>query len=567
MHHFVRKYVTGARYSSEYAPYIFYVLVVYMAVSTVYTAIYFAWDEVLVHALFVAVIMAGFIVLERSPVSNGLRAFLVPLILAGCITANAFYFDGDSLIFTYTIGCALIALTYMHAKGLARFTVCIGAVQLALILLTGRNLMGDSFTPAQTMMGLLASVTINSVICIFCKHYSNAMVEISKARDAADKAAIVKGAFLSNMSHEIRTPLNAIIGMTAIGRQSSELEAATYALTRVENASQHLLGVVNDILDTAKIDSGKLELATDPFDFHEVIDRVVNIISQTASMEQQTLRVDIGEDIPRFLVGDDLRLAQILMNILSNAVKFTPAQGDIHLEATLLEERGGVCTLRFCITDNGIGISDEQQKNLFHAFYQAESNSVRKYGGTGLGLSITKNIIEMMDGSIALQSELGKGTAVTITLQMQRSDAETTPQDPNNHADLHAHDFSAVRILLVEDIEINREIATAMLAPHHIQITCAENGQQAVARFTQTPDAYDIIFMDVQMPVMDGYTSTQTIRALPHPRAAAIPIVAMTANVMEEDVKRCLASGMNDHISKPIDANAMLAVIVKHVNK
>ncbi len=376
------------------------------------------------------------------------------------------------------------------------------------------------------------------------------LVKLETAVKAAEAASHSKSVFLANMSHEIRTPMNAVIGMTTIGMSATDLERKDYCFTKIEEASNHLLGIINDILDMAKIEANKFELSLQEFSFRAMIDRVVDVVRFRVDERKQTLSVKIDENIPKILVGDDQRLAQVITNLLSNAVKFTPEKGSISLDAQFLKEEDDVCTIQASVTDTGIGISTEQQAYLFQAFQQADSNTVRKFGGTGLGLSISKNIVEMMGGDIWVESTLHEGATFTFTIQAKRG-AERV-QAEENLPNMEGR-FTKYRILLAEDIEINREIVVAMLESTGIQIDDAENGMEAVRMFSQEPERYDMIFMDVQMPEMDGYEATRQIRSLDVPNAATIPILAMTANVFREDVEKCLEAGMNDHVGKPLD--------------
>ncbi|AEF83233.1 hybrid sensor histidine kinase/response regulator [Treponema azotonutricium] len=382
---------------------------------------------------------------------------------------------------------------------------------------------------------------------------------ISEAFVATQQANIAKSQFLSNMSHEIRTPIGAIIGMTSIAKSSQDSARKDDCLNKIEGASRHLLGVVNDILDMSKIEAGKLELANVDFDFEKMIRNILNIINFRIVEKEQVLDVQIDEAIPHSLHGDDQRLSQVLTNLLGNAVKFTPKGGSIRLSASLLGEENGACRIQMSVKDDGIGISPEQKARLFHAFQQAESDTSRKYGGTGLGLVISKNIVEMMGGEIGVDSEPGNGSKFYFTLLLRRGlDASPKNDAPEDGAQTDiAGAFKGYTALIAEDVDINREIVQALLEPTLLTIDFAENGEKALEMFQKTPEKYDIILMDVQMPEMDGYEATRRIRALPI-AAAKIPIVAMTANVFREDIERCIKAGMNDHLGKPLDYDALI---------
>ncbi|MCL2797586.1 MAG: ATP-binding protein [Firmicutes bacterium] len=383
---------------------------------------------------------------------------------------------------------------------------------------------------------------------------------------AAESANRAKSDFLANMSHEIRTPMNAIIGMTAIGKGAGNAEKMTYSFQKIEDASKHLLGVINDILDMSKIEAGKLELSEAEFNFEGMLGRVVDVIRFKAEEKSQRLDVIADKAIPATLIGDDHRLAQVITNLLANAVKFTPEHGAVTLEAALLNEHDGVSTVQIKVSDTGIGISEEQQTRVFQSFMQAESNTTRKFGGTGLGLAISKSIVEMMGGRIWVDSVLGTGSAFTFTVQLRRgSDTCAGRRQTEDAATDIDGLFDGRCILLAEDVEINREIVLALLEPSLLAIDCARDGEEAVRLYNDSPEKYDMIFMDLQMPVMDGFEATRRIRALLHPAAKAVPIVAMTANVFKEDIENCLAAGMNGHIGKPLVIGEVIATLRKYL--
>ena len=524
------------------------------------------------------------------------------------------------------------------------------------------------------------------------------ITDLKRSREEALSASRAKSDFLSNMSHEIRTPMNAIIGMTAIGKSSTDVERKDYCLSRIEGASHHLLGIINDILDMSKIEASKFELSPIEFDFERMLRQVVNVTSFRVDEKHQSFNVNIDPAIPKYLIGDDQRLAQVITNLIGNAVKFTPEGGSIGLDTRLVAEDGDVCTIQMQVTDTGIGISPQQQRKLFKSFNQAESSTTREFGGTGLGLAISKSIVEMMGGTIWIESELGKGSTFAFKVQALRgkekavnqytnvswgdvrvlavdddpdvleyfkeiihrfgancdtalsgaealdlvekngnysicfvdwkmpdmdgvrltselkaqdsgdssivimiSSADWTtvekeakeagvskflskPLFPSSIADIISEtlavvpqvaadatgddtklDFHGANILLAEDVEINREIVIALLEPASLAIDCAENGAEAVRMYSAAPGKYAIVFMDVQMPTMDGYEATRQIRRLEAPEAKSVPIIAMTANVFREDIEKCLEAGMNDHIGKPLDFEAVIDILKKYL--
>jgi len=524
----------------------------------------------------------------------------------------------------------------------------------------------------------------------------NMLLIKDRQKAEAEAANRAKSTFLANMSHEIRTPMNAIIGMIKIGKSAPNIERKDYCYMKIEDASNHLLGVINDILDMSKIEANKFELSETEFEFEKMLRRVVNVINFRIDEKHQKFSVNMDHSISRTLIGDDQRIAQVITNLLGNAVKFTPEHGTISLTVRLVEKVDNLCTLQVSVSDTGIGITPEQQAKLFKSFEQAESSTTRKYGGTGLGLAISKSIVELMGGKIWIESEPDKGSTFFFTIQLQRSTNEkhrllssdinsknvrimAVDDDPDvlvyfneishgfgltcdtalsgkealkliklkgdyniyfidwkmprmdgiqlaheikeqakenpvvimisaaewstivekakaagvdkflskplfpsaiaevineclgvdqqqaeqsQSADI-ASIFTGKHLLLVEDVDINREIVQTLLEPTKLEIDSAENGVEAVRMFTEAPDKYDIIFMDIQMPEMDGYEATKRIRALETELSTAhngnknlhkqVPIVAMTANVFKEDIEKCLAVGMDSHVGKPLD--------------
>jgi signal transduction histidine kinase/CheY-like chemotaxis protein len=384
----------------------------------------------------------------------------------------------------------------------------------------------------------------------------------------SESANQAKSLFLSTMSHEMRTPLNAIIGMTNLARASTDIERKDYCLDRIEGASGNLLTLINDVLDMSKIEANKFEIDYAEFCFEKAVQKAVNVITSRVQEKRQQFSVRVAKDIPQTLIGDEPRLIQVMTNLLSNAVKFTPNGGSIRLEASLRKEEEAACLIQVDVADTGIGITPQQMPRIFSSFQQADSSISRKFGGTGLGLAISKSIVELMGGNIQVSSKPGEGSTFSFVFSAKRvlrQEGDGPAEKAPGGASPETFSFQGYRALLAEDIDINREIVLALLEPTGIEIDCAENGSAALAMFRAAPDSYDIIFMDIHMPEMDGYEATRRIRAMDSPRAKNVPIIAMTANVFRQDVEKCLAAGMNDHIGKPLDFDEVLVKLRKYL--
>jgi signal transduction histidine kinase/CheY-like chemotaxis protein len=696
----VHKYVLSSELSLEARRLnMIYIVGMFAILASLMTRLLEGVDMVIViYKLGIVILIIATMIISNCFRLYALSSWLALLVLGDFLFPLGYFLLGgiDSGMSAYFVLGIVLVFLFGYGKGLYLFLVAQTAAIVGSYFLEAKY--QQLVTPISDFMRYtdnIQSVMISGLFIGLVVKFQSVLYDEEKRR--ADEASRAKSDFLANMSHEIRTPMNAIIGMTSIAMASGDTERKDYCLGKIDNASTHLLGVINDILDMSKIEAGKLELSCVEFDFEKMLQKVVNVINFRIDEKSQNFAVRVDEKIPRVLISDDQRLIQVITNLLSNSVKFTPEGGAVRLDAKLLGEENGVCAIQIEVTDSGIGLTKKQIESLFTPFQQADSGISRKYGGTGLGLAISKRIVEMMGGLIWAESEEGKGAKFCFTMRAARGDDSAASRRPahkcaidwNNINVLAVDDdpdvlnyfldiarragfkcdtapdgaaaldkirehgpydicfidwkmpemdgielsrrvkgsvpsdcvvvmissaeigatqddiksagiskflpkpifpsdvidciseslatemenltpdsaeedklpwFEGLNIILAEDVEINKEIVLTLLEPTKLSVDCAENGLEAVRLYSENPERYGMIFMDVQMPGMDGYEATRLIRTLEADSFGGrrVPIVAMTANVFREDIERCLAAGMDGHIGKPIDFDEVL---------
>ena len=570
---FIGKYLLAGSAKNATAPFIVGILLFFYAISAVYCALLFP-DHLVTQLILNTIMVVSYITMERSPLGVDKLAFLSPLLLITILTIGAVFFHGDFLIFVYTIGGAMISLTYLSPRGTAIYIIGIFAVQAFLLFALGRNILGANFTQAQSYLGFFGAAMLNSIIYLFCRSYTKTLASLTEARNAASQLAQAKSTFLAKMSHEIRTPMNAIIGISQIELQKEALPPANAgALEKIYSASKGLLGIINDVLDLSKIESGRFALSPHRYNLPNLISDTVQLNMMRIGQKPIDFVLQVDPHLPLTLCGDALRLRQILDNLISNAVKYTE-KGYVKLSVGRVTEPDRFL-LSFAVEDTGLGIPAEDQAMLFAEYFRINTRLDSANEGTGLGLNITKQLVDLMGGKIAVQSAYGKGSKFTVTLEQEEAEGCGVIGEElagRLQSFSHKNEQRCARpqivhqpaprgkVLVVDDIEINLYVTEGLLAPYQLDVHTAANGFAAVDQIL-SGSQYDIIFMDHMMPLMDGIETVQKLRAFHYTGA----IVALTANALTGNAEMFAQSGFDGFISKPIDVEELDRMLRKFI--
>lgn len=557
---FVQKYVFGGRAKSGQTPHIFLVLLLFLVVSSVYYVYLFGSEpfNLVMRTLLTLSKLIVLVVIERSKLSVTVASFLVPTLFMISMYVGVFYYDGDFLIFSYSMAGAMVSLTYMRPKGLVWYVAVMAGLQLALLVIMDGNILGPGFSAARNYVAFLTSVFLNIVLYAFCKAYT--------------RTARSKDIFLSSISHEMRTPTSTVIGISDIELQDASTPAHyKEAFARINGAGRLLLRVINDMLDTAKLKENSISIIQQEYSTHDLISSISHFPIDRSKANIK-LDVIVANGMPAYLVGDAMRIEQVVINIVSNAFKYTKA-GKVVLEFACAPIEEGH-KLYITVTDTGIGMTKQQISNIYKDYKRFHESEMREVGGSGLGMGIVHRFVTLMSGTVLIESNVGSGTKVIISLPqgvgqpgfLLQEDIDklcSFVRDVHLTNASHGHaceQMPYARVIVVDDLEANLYVAKGLLARYGITAETCESGIELLEKI-RSGCMYDLVFLDYMMPGMDGIETMRQLISIGYTG----PVVALTADALADNMKKFMDAGFDDLITKPIDISMLDGVLSRYL--
>ncbi|MCL2222347.1 MAG: ATP-binding protein [Oscillospiraceae bacterium] len=560
MIYFINKYIFGGANKTIAAPYILFALLAYTIGTTVYYVLLFDGHYLFVRSMMNIALLISFITLERSSLKKEVSSFLSPVVMMSIMAFGFVYFDGDFLVYTFAFAGALFSLSYMNPKGLAIYIIFVSVLQGFFLFVLNQNIMGASFTMGQNYAGFIITLGLNIVIYVFCKKF----IKLSRAKEM----------FLSNMSHEMRTPLNAILGFSELSLETENLSEYLHSnLFNIRAAGMTLLSLISDLLDISKIETGMFSLIPGEYNTAAMISAATTQNILHRGDKPIKFNITIDDNFPAKLFGDELKIRQVLNNLLSNAFKYTE-KGTVDLSiSSTIEHDSAWVTVE--VSDTGRGVRDEELMSIFDDFVQVDISTSRNIMGTGLGLSIARRLVRMMDGDIVVASEYGEGSVFTARFRQQVvSDDVISPEVIDSLKNLRYSEQRRImtenmpllslpyaHVLVVDDVPTNLMVAASLLKRYNISVYCVSSGPDAIEVVKKATVRFNAIFMDHLMPDMDGIEATRLIREIDSDYARTVPIIAFTADAIAGNEKMFLSSDFQGFITKPVDLSHLDTIV------